>query len=183
MSLLFERLAAHDGRADDARLAESLWEEFGCERTVLVLDMAGFTRTSREYGVVFYLTLIEKMRRSTAPLVAEVGGRVVKYEADNLFAVFPDPASGMRFLERAYAVIDEANVGVDMAAQVHICAGLAHGKILVDEADFFGDAVNLASKLGEDLARRGEVLVSQVVNQSDSNLAQALDSPPGKPDT
>jgi class 3 adenylate cyclase len=35
---------------------------------------------------------------------------------------------------------------------------------LLDDADFFGDAVNVASKLGEDLARRGEVLISQAVN-------------------
>ncbi|MDB4808494.1 adenylate/guanylate cyclase domain-containing protein [Verrucomicrobiales bacterium] len=164
MSLLFERLAAHDGRADDAILAKSLWDEFGCERTVLVLDMAGFTRTSREHGIVYYLTLIEKMRRSTAPLVVQAGGRVVKYEADNLFAVFPDPDSGMSFLASAYAVMDEANVGKDTAEQIHICAGLAHGRILLDDADFFGDAVNVASKLGEDLARRGEVLISQAVN-------------------
>jgi adenylate cyclase len=166
MSLLFERLAAHDGRADDAGLAESLWDEFGCERTVLVLDMAGFTRTSREHGVVYYLTLIEKMRRFTAPLVVQSGGRAVKYEADNLFAVFPDPHSGMSFLERAYAAMDEANVGLDTAAQIHICAGLDHGRILLDDADFIGDAVNVASKLGEDLARRGEVLITQSVNEA-----------------
>ena len=166
MSLLFQRLAAHEGRADDVGLAESLWDEFGCERTVLVLDMVGFTRTSREHGVVYYLTLIEKMRRLTGPLVVETGGRAVKYEADNLFAVFPDPDAGMSFLERAYAAMDEANVGVDTAAQIHICAGLDHGKILLDQADFFGDAVNVASKLGEDLARRGEVLISQAVNEA-----------------
>ena len=166
MSLLFERLAGHDGQADDAALAASLWDEFGCERTVLVLDMAGFTRTSRERGVVYYLTLIEKMRRYTAPLVVQAGGRAVKYEADNLFAVFPDPASGMRFLASAYEVMDEANEGLDTAGQIHICAGLDHGRILLDDADFFGDAVNLASKLGEDLARRGEVLISETVNEA-----------------
>ncbi len=166
MSLLFERLTAHEGSADDTALAESLWDEFGCERTVLVLDMAGFTRTSREHGVVYYLTLIEKMRRLTGPLVVEAGGRAVKYEADNLFAVFPDPESGMKFLERTYTAMDEANAGIDTAAQIHICAGLDHGKILLDQADFYGDAVNVASKLGEDLARRGEVLISQVVNEA-----------------
>ena len=166
MSLLFERLAGHDGRADDAGLAESLWDEFGCVRTVLVLDMAGFTRTSREHGVVYYLTLIEKMRRYTAPLVIQAGGRAVKYEADNLFAVFPDPEAGMNFLANAYAVMDEANVGRDTSEQIHICAGLDHGRILLDEKDFFGDPVNVASKLGEDLARRGEVLISETVNEA-----------------
>lgn len=163
MSLLFERLSAHKGAPDDAAFTESIWDEFGCERTVLILDMAGFTRTSQEYGVAYYLTLIEKMRRHTAPLVLGAGGRVVKYEADNLFAVFPEPTAAMDFLVEAYRAMAEANEGADKAAQIHICAGLAHGKILLDDADFYGDAVNVASKLGEDLARHGEVLISQRV--------------------
>ena len=47
--------------------------------------------------------------------------------------------------------------------QVHVSAGLDHGAILLDEADFFGGAVNLASKLGEDLARSKEVLMTQKI--------------------
>ena len=88
---------------------------------------------------------------------------MVKYEADNLFAVFPDPGAAMDFLVEAYQAMDQLNEGAEKAAQIHICAGLAHGRILLDTADFYGDAVNVASKLGEDLARRGEVLVSQHV--------------------
>ena len=33
--------------------------------------------------------------------------------------------------------------------------------LLIRETDFFGDAVNIASRLGEDLAARGEILVSE----------------------
>lgn len=165
MSLLFERLASFRGGYDDPRLPEVLWEEFGCERTVLVLDMAGFTATSKAKGVVFYLTLIENMRYLTRPLVQREGGQVVKYEADNLFAVFHDPAAAMRFLEAAYEETAKLNEGRERPAQLHICAGLDHGQILLDEADYFGDAVNLASKLGEDLARSGEVLVSKTVHE------------------
>ena len=129
----------------------------------MVLDMAGFTATSRAKGVVYYLTLIEQMRRLTRPLVQDAGGQVVKYEADNLFAVFSNPFDAMRCLQAAYEESSRLNEGRERPAQLRMCAGLDHGQILLDEADFFGDAVNLASKLGEDLARSGEVLVSSTV--------------------
>ena len=161
MGTLFDKLEAHDGPPEDAALASSLWDAFGCERTVVVVDMAGFTRTSLEHGVVYYLTLIRDMRRLTCPLVESEGGRVVKCEADNLFAVFTEPIEAWRFLKRAYAATAEANKGMEASAQIHLSAGVDHGRILLDESDFFGDAVNLASRLGEDLARRGEVLVSE----------------------
>lgn len=166
MSRLFERLQAFRGAHDDSRLAEALWEEFGCERTVLVLDMAGFTITARTKGVVYYLTLIEQMRNMTRPLVQAAGGQVVKYEADNLFAVFPSPGCAMTCVENAFEETLRVNEGRECEAMLRLCAGLDHGRILLDETDFFGDAVNLASKLGEDMARSGEVLISSRSHES-----------------
>jgi class 3 adenylate cyclase len=127
--------------------------------------MAGFTLTSRAKGVVYYLRLIEHMRHLTRPLVQAEGGRVVKYEADNLFAVFEEPAAAMRCLERIFDKTEQLNEGREKEGQLRVCAGLDHGMILLDEADFFGDPVNLASKLGEDQARSGEVLVSGTVRE------------------
>ena len=44
---------------------------------------------------------------------------------------------------------------------IHISCGIDYGKILVIKGeDCFGDAVNRASKLGEDVASSGEVLIT-----------------------
>jgi class 3 adenylate cyclase len=43
-----------------------------------------------------------------------------------------------------------------------VAIGIDHGKILlVPGADCFGDAVNIAYKLGEDVARGGEILITE----------------------
>ena len=43
--------------------------------------------------------------------------------------------------------------------------GIDFGEVLlIEHADCFGDAVNLAYKLGEDIGRPGEVLVTQAVH-------------------
>ncbi|HLO13273.1 MAG TPA: hypothetical protein VK206_00475, partial [Anaerolineales bacterium] len=45
---------------------------------------------------------------------------------------------------------------------IHIACGIDYGKILVvGHEDCFGDPVNRASKMGEDLAAAGEILVTQ----------------------
>jgi adenylate cyclase len=153
------------GAPDDPRLSESLWEEFGCERFVLVMDMARFTTTSHEKGIVYYISLIAQMRQLTEPLVTDQGGQVVKYEGDNLFAVFPNPESAMTFLRAMYEETTTMNETRDRSAHLVLCEGIDHGMILLDDHDFFGDPVNLACKLGENLARHNEVLVSDRVHK------------------
>ncbi len=170
MSALFNRLGEYVSEGNELPSFEpKLWEEFGKERTVVIIDMAGFTALSRAKGVVYYLTLIQAMQKLSRPVVHACGGRVVKYEADNLFAVFPDPTKALTFIDDVFQKTEAFNEGKESVARLKLCAGLDHGTILLDDADFFGDAVNLASKLGEDMARTGEVLVSQtIVNMVDA---------------
>jgi class 3 adenylate cyclase len=59
------------------------------------------------------------------------------------------------------------------AEQIWLAIGIAHGRILdLGGADIFGDAVNIASKLGEDTANEGDILVT-------ADAAAQVDPPPG----
>ena len=68
MNSLFDHLDAHGDRIRDPAFEKDLWLRFGAEHTVVVVDMAGFTRVSHEKGVLYYLTLIQEMRALTRPL-------------------------------------------------------------------------------------------------------------------
>ncbi len=47
---------------------------------------------------------------------------------------------------------------------VLLCVGLGYGQVLrIGDADVFGREVNAASKLGEDIAKAGEILVTNAV--------------------
>ena len=37
------------------KLEKKLWSEYGAEHAVFVLDMSGFSRLTRRYGIVHYL--------------------------------------------------------------------------------------------------------------------------------
>ena len=143
-------------------LEESLWEEFGAEKAVFILDMSGFSLTVQRHGVVHYLSMIRRMQMAVEPIITQYGGHVIKFEADNCFAVFDDVESSIKAGIDINKALKEENQKTPEEFNIHVACGIDYGKILiVDNQDFFGNAVNCACKLGEDLAGRGEIYVAQ----------------------
>jgi adenylate cyclase len=144
------------------RIETSLWEEFGAEYAVFVLDMSGFSLLTRKYGIVHYLSMVRRMQMTTEPIVKTYGGFMIKYEADNCFAVFPDPLAAVHAAIAMQHAFRAENLLTSEDLDIHISCGIDYGKILiVAHEDCFGDPVNRASKMGEDLAVAGEILVSK----------------------
>ena len=168
MKHLYELLDRYDAATgtDAKQLEQAIWDTYGCDRAVLVLDMSGFSRLTRRFGIVHYLAMVRRMQKTSAPLVLQFRGEVVKFEADNLYATFGDAESAVLC---ARAIRDEfaaTNQTTTDEKDVHVSIGIAWGRILVvDEHDYFGDAVNVACKLGEDLAERGEILIDDEIKQ------------------
>ena len=137
-------------------------ETFERPKAVLALDMSGFSLSVRREGILPYLCQIRRMQKLTLPIVLTFGGELVKFEADNLLAVFEDAAQAT---EAALAMMDAA-AGESSTTEPPLAfsIGIDYGDILLlDRVDCFGDAVNLAHKLGEDTALPGEVLITAEV--------------------
>src|SRR5919198_503073 len=140
----------------------SLWSDYGAEFAVFVLDMSGFSLLTRKYGIVHYLSMVRRMQLTTEPIVKSYGGSMIKYEADNCFAVFPDPLSAVNAAIAMQHAFSAANLLTSDDLDIHIACGIDYGKILIiGHEDCFGDPVNRASKIGEDLAAAGEVLITK----------------------
>jgi class 3 adenylate cyclase len=162
----FQDLLLNFSQAEDMEVRErieaELWEEYGMERAVFVLDMSGFSLLTRKYGIVHYLSMVKRMQLTTEPIVKSYKGSMIKYEADNCFAVFPDPLSAVNAAVAMQHAFEASNLLTSDDLDIYISCGIDYGRILVvDNNDCFGDAVNRASKLGEDIASAGEVLVAQ----------------------
>jgi adenylate cyclase len=148
------------------KIEAALWTEFGAEVAVFVLDMSGFSLLTRKYGIVHYLSMVRRMQLNTEPIVRSYGGSMIKYEADNCFAVFPDPLSAVNAAIAMQHAFDEANLVTSNDLDIHISCGIDYGKILViGHRDCFGDPVNRASKMGEDVANAGEILITREAMQ------------------
>ena len=159
---LIDALAEAGAPDEQARLEREIWERYGTEGTVLISDMASFSHMSRAHGICHYLGLIRRIRRLLAPLIARHGGRLLKCEADNCYALFERPDDALAASIAAHAALAADNAAALAASRVFLSVGIDHGKLLlVGNEDYFGDPVNTASKLGEDLAGKGETLITR----------------------
>ena len=158
--LLFAYSQQSDQKEFD-RIRDLLWAEYGRECTVFVLDMSGFSLLSKKYGVIHYLSMVRRMQVTVTPIIERHEGSVVKFEADNCFAVFPEPLNAIRAAIEMNGAFELVNRETPQTLDIFVACGIDCGRVLlVGEDDFFGDAVNRASKLGEDLAGAGDIFVS-----------------------
>src|SRR5207253_11280484 len=67
-----------------------IWETFGETHAVMVMDMSGFSRMTIKHGIIHFLAMIHRMNQIATPTVEEHDGAVIKFEADNVFAIFPN---------------------------------------------------------------------------------------------
>ncbi len=130
------------------------------------LDITGFTRLTQDRGDLAAAELAERLSRVVQRTSVQHGGRPVKWLGDGVMFFFPDPGPGV--LAALEMVDGVAAVGLPPA---HV--GLHAGPVLFQEGDFYGQTVNVASRIGE-YARPGEVLVSQAVVDACADTAVAF---------
>ena len=157
-ALLRERNQYPD-RAED--VDRRLCDAFQKRVAVLALDMCGFSRLTIRHGIISYLSMIAQMEEVATPAVRNNGGAVFKQEADNLFALFDTPAAALEGALDVFLGFDAANSVLPADRDIYGSVGIGYGDLLVIGAeDVYGHEMNLACRLGEDLACKGEILLT-----------------------
>ncbi|NQV98656.1 MAG: adenylate/guanylate cyclase domain-containing protein [Rhodospirillales bacterium] len=159
---LMESYARAD--TDDARqqIQDQVWDQYGVEETIQIIDMSGFSRLTQKRGIVHYLSMVRHMQLVTQPIIIRYGGTVVKYEADNGFCRFPTVEKAVDASIAINIAFDAMNMMTPDDLNIYISCGIDYGRfLLVDENDYFGVPVNVASKLSEDIGGPGDILVTQ----------------------
>jgi len=161
----FEKFLLHYAQENEKDKREeieaALWQEFGHVKAVFVMDMAGFSLLSHRHGIVHYLSIVRRMQLATEPIVEKYRGQVVKFEADNCFAMFDDPLSAVRAAIALNTAFFAMNVLTEDEFDIRVSIGIDYGDVLlIGGPDYFGNSVNCACKIGEDIGAPGEILVT-----------------------
>jgi len=157
--MLRERNANMDRKAEYDRIIKQRFEK---EVAILALDMTGFSRTTMKLGIIHFLGLIAQMEELAVPAIVHNGGILIKQEADNLFATFPTAAQAVEAALEIFGAFREASRTAAEDCDIYGSVGIGYGPTLViDDEDLFGNEMNLASKLGEDLAESMEILLTE----------------------
>jgi adenylate cyclase len=158
LALLEKRRRMPRGRRK--ALDRSSSRRFFRKRAVVFTDMADFTVRAAHDGILHFLMIFRRAVLGLGPVVARARGEIVKVEADSLLLRFDDVASACRGIAAMQRALERMNRGRPANERIRFSYGVGYGDVLDLEDDVFGLEVNLASKLGEDLARPGEVLLT-----------------------
>jgi len=160
--LLSDYINYNPGKARKAIELE-VWQNFGRKGAIFILDMADFSSRTKTHGIVYYLSLIKKMQQTVEPIIQNRSGYLVKFVADNVFAFFDTSENALQASIDVKVAIDAVNKKNPDDLDILISIGIDYGEFLYleDDHDFFGDPVNIASKLGEDIAEKGEILMTE----------------------
>jgi adenylate cyclase len=130
------------------------------------LDLTGYTRLTAERGDTVAAELASTLSRIVQRTSQQHAGRAVKWLGDGVMFYFPHPGPGVM---AALSMVESAtDAGLPPA---HV--GLHAGPVLFQEGDYYGQTVNVASRIA-DYARPGEVLVSDAVVEAAGEVAAAF---------
>lgn len=163
LATLLNALVRNEGEQGEAE--RLIQERFGARRAVLVVDMVGFSQCVDARGPVTALLMIQRMRAVSEPIIERQGGVLIKTEADNLFAVFDDVESAVAASREIMQELDHSNSSDPCGEDLYASIGIGFGSILqIGDERIVGSAVNQAFRLGEDVALRGEILLSEAAH-------------------
>ena len=172
--LLNDMIGFPERRAEIARTIE---DTFGQLKAVLTLDMSGFSRTTQQHGIISFLLMIHQMQLICRPCIEQHGGVVIKTDADNLFCLFDTVAEAVMSSKDIITRLNAVNTVLPADRQLYVAFGIGYGKILnIGDEDIFGDEMNLACKLGEDIAERGEILLTPAAKDELLKLSNSSNS-------
>jgi adenylate cyclase len=157
---LDQRNAQPEKRAVVDRIIKDKFEH---QMAVMITDSVGFSRLTIEYGIIHFLALLKKVNDMVKPIIRQGNGKILSEWADNFVIAFEKPGDAIQVAIDVNKCIKEYNTTVRLDSRFGICIGIGHGTVLYTGDDIFGHQVNLASKLGEDIAREGEILVTENV--------------------
>jgi adenylate cyclase len=127
---------------------------------ICFLDLTGYTRLTEERGDAAAADLARELSTLVQRRSVLHGGRAVKWLGDGVMFHFPEPERGV------LAALDMVEAAAERGMPAaHV--GLHAGPVLYQEGDYFGRTVNIAARIA-DLARPGEVVVSEEVVQASS---------------
>ena len=131
--------------------------------TMLFTDLMNSTELYREEGDALAIGRVMSHFKIIQQIVAEERGGIVKTIGDSVMAVFREPVSAIKAVERIQQIF---STSTSMGDSFKLKAGIHYGDCtavnLNGRTDYFGNTVNIAARL-VDVAKEKEVIISESV--------------------
>ena len=138
-------------------------EKYHWRKAILSMDMTGFTSTAMRRGEINSLLRILDAQKVAIPVLQDCGAELIRCFADDIVALFDDPNDAVDAALETHKRVQLFNQS-ELASEYPTlcCAGIGYGTVFRFGPNLAqGDEMNRASKLGEDIARANETLVTE----------------------
>ena len=163
MASLFDELnRLHAAGQSVADHEDELFEQLGRTLCVLVADTVGMTKATQQHGIIHFLSKVAQARNRILPILEQHGGFEVRFMADNFIAMFDQPGDAINASSALHETFELDPIPLTENQAYELCIGVGFGTLIHSSVleGYFGDEMNLASKLGEDLAKGKETLMT-----------------------
>ena len=138
-------------------------DKYTCRRAILALDMTGLTSSAMTIGELESLLRVVDAQRVCIPVLRDFGADLVRCFADDMVALFENPNQALDAafeIHRRVALFSQSpQASVDPTL---CCIGIGYGDVFAIGPNLAqGDEMNRAAKLGEDIARANETLLTE----------------------
>ena len=160
---LFETLVRDfvEQRDDRPRLEQEIMERFCEERAVMFVDLCGYSRITEDVGLLAAVVVARQMRALTTPIVERHGGVVLEAKADSVLILCDTVADALGASREIMRALAGRSPLLPSAFELYASIGIGYGPLLnVANEVLAGRELNVSAKLGEDVAGRGEILLS-----------------------
>ena len=128
--------------------------------TIVAMDVVGYSGLMEADEEATHSQLKQLRKWIIDPAIEHNSGRTIKLIGDGALVEFPSAVSA---LECAIEIQKEIAAPADGKVPIQLRIGLHVGDVIVEEDDFYGDGVNVASRL-EGLAEPGGIVLSKQVH-------------------
>jgi TolB-like protein/class 3 adenylate cyclase len=125
---------------------------------ILAADVVGYSRLMGE-DEAGTARAVGEHREAARPIIAGLGGRIVKTTGDGLLLEFPSVVAAVECAIAIQKLMVERNAGTPEDKRVLYRIGVNLGDVLIEGDDILGDGVNIAARL-EGVCEPGGVFVS-----------------------
>ena len=138
-------------------------QKYQRRRAILSLDMTGFTASAINIGELESFLRIVDAQKVCIPVLKDFGADLVRCFADDVVALFESPGAAIDAAFEVHRRVE--NFSNSILASDHptqCCIGIGYGDVFAIGPNLAqGDEMNRASKLGEDIARANETLLTE----------------------
>ena len=113
---------------------------------IMAVDVVGYSRLMGE-DEAGTAKAVREHRKAAAPIVADLGGRVVKTMGDGVLLEFPSVVSAVECAVTIQNMMVARNVDTPEARRIVYRIGVHLGDVLIDGDDILGEGVNIAARL------------------------------------